>query len=141
MFSFNTLLFIVAAIVPVCMFIHAAYDVRDALRQPPSFVHLPEFTQYLQSPQQQHINDKPTESSYEVQSPVFTLEMLESLIEVDDIQDEIIDIIQLAKSRLPMQQIIDYSKMTIRELKAIAKLRKLKGYGDMRKSELVAALR
>ena len=39
-----------------------------------------------------------------------------------------------------VQELVDYSAMTIRELKAIAKERKLKGYGNLRKAELVLAL-
>lgn len=39
-----------------------------------------------------------------------------------------------------VQALVDYSQLTIRELKAIAKERKLKGYGSLRKAELIAAL-
>lgn len=72
-----------------------------------------------------------------------------------------VDIIELAKSRIKVkpvvqagvkvrellnglgkqvQQLVDYSGMTIRELKAVAKKRKLKGYGNLRKAELILAL-
>jgi hypothetical protein len=70
-----------------------------------------------------------------------------------------VDVIQLlnAKSRIkskPVQagakvralldnlgkQLVDYSNMTIRQLKAIAKERRLPKYGSMRKVDLIAAL-
>lgn len=72
-----------------------------------------------------------------------------------------IDIIALAKSRVKskpvvqagvkvrelldglgkqVQALVDYSQLTIRELKAIAKERRIKGYGSLRKAELIAAL-
>lgn len=72
-----------------------------------------------------------------------------------------VDIIELAKSRIKVkpviqagvkvrelldnlgksvQSAIDYSQLTIRELKAIAKERGLAKYGSMRKAELIAAL-
>lgn len=68
-----------------------------------------------------------------------------------------VDVIQLAKSRIkskPVQagakvralldnlgkQLVDYSNMTIRQLKAIAKQRGLAKYGSMRKADLIAAL-
>lgn len=81
---------------------------------------------------------------------------------VEDSEPEVeVDIIALAKSRQKsrpviqagvkvrelldnlgksVQQLVNYSTMTIRELKAIAKGRKLKGYGKMKKAELVLAL-
>lgn len=70
-----------------------------------------------------------------------------------------VDVIQLAKSRIKpvvqagvrvralldslgkqAQQLVDYSALTIRELKAIAKQRGLAKYGSLRKAELIAAL-
>ena len=71
-----------------------------------------------------------------------------------------VDVIQLAKSRQKpkviqagvkvrklldglgkqVRQLVNYSSMTTRELKAIAKERKLKGYGNLRKAELILAL-
>lgn len=81
---------------------------------------------------------------------------------VEDSEPEIeVDVIQLAKSRVKskpvvqagvkvrelldnlgksVQQLVDYSALTIRELKAIAKERRLPKYGSMRKAELIAAL-
>lgn len=81
---------------------------------------------------------------------------------VEDSQNESpIDVIALAKSRIKskpavqagvkvrelldglgksVQQLVDYSQLTIRELKAIAKERRLPKYGSMRKAELIAAL-
>lgn len=65
-----------------------------------------------------------------------------------------VDVIQLAKSRIKVKagikvrqlldnlgkQLVDYSALTIRELKAIAKERRLPKYGSLRKGELIAAL-
>ena len=72
-----------------------------------------------------------------------------------------VDIIELAKSRIKVkpviqagvkvrelldnlgksvQSAIDYSQLTIRQLKAIAKERGLAKYGSMRKADLIAAL-
>jgi Rho termination factor, N-terminal domain len=69
-----------------------------------------------------------------------------------------VDVIQLAKSRTKSKpaiqagvkvrqlldnlgkQLVDYSALTIRQLKAIAKERGLPKYGSMRKAELVTAL-
>lgn len=69
-----------------------------------------------------------------------------------------VDVIQLAKSRIKSKpaiqagvrvralldnlgkQLVDYSNMTIRELKLIAKQRRLPKYGSLRKAELIAAL-
>jgi hypothetical protein len=68
-----------------------------------------------------------------------------------------VDIIALAKSRIKVkagvkvrelldnlgkqvQSAIDYSALTIRELKLIAKQRRLAKYGNLRKAELIAAL-
>lgn len=83
-----------------------------------------------------------------------------NLIEDSEPVEEV-DIITLAKSRQKskpviqagtkvrelldglgkqVQQLVDYSAMTIRQLKAIAKERKLKGYGNLRKAELILAL-
>lgn len=75
----------------------------------------------------------------------------------DEVQVDEVDIIALAKSRIkskPVQagakvralldnlgkQLVDYSALTIRQLKAIAKQRGLAKYGSMRKVELIAAL-
>lgn len=72
-----------------------------------------------------------------------------------------VDVIALAKSRIKVkpviqagakvrelldnlgksvQSAIDYSQLTIRELKAIAKERRLPKYGSLRKADLIAAL-
>lgn len=78
---------------------------------------------------------------------------------VEDSQDEFeVDVIALAKSRVksnqPVQagtkvralldslgkQLVDYSQLTIRQLKAIAKERGLPKYGSLRKADLIAAL-
>ena len=81
---------------------------------------------------------------------------------VENSQDEFeVDVIEIAKSRIKVkpvisagvkvrqlldslgksvQVLVDYSAMTIRELKLIAKERRLPKYGSMRKAELVAAL-
>lgn len=79
----------------------------------------------------------------------------------DEVQVDEVDIIALAKSRQKSkpavqagvkvrelldslgkqaQQLVDYSNMTIRELKLIAKQRGLAKYGSMRKAQLIAAL-
>lgn len=81
---------------------------------------------------------------------------------VEDSQDEFeVDVVEIAKSRIKekpaiqagvkvrqlldnlgkqIQSAINYSSMTIRELKAIAKERGLPKYGSLRKAELIAAL-
>lgn len=73
---------------------------------------------------------------------------------------EEVDLIQLAKSRMKskpvqagtkvselldslgksVQQLVDYSSMNIRQLKALASQFKIKGYGKMKKAELIFAL-
>lgn len=73
---------------------------------------------------------------------------------------EEVDVIQLAKSRMKskpvqagtkvselldslgksVQQLVDYSSMNIRQLKALASQFKIKGYGKMKKAELIFAL-
>lgn len=76
----------------------------------------------------------------------------------DEVQVDEVDIIALAKSRMKSKpviqagikvrqlldnlgkQLVDYSNMTIRELKLIAKERRLPKYGSLRKGELIAAL-
>ena len=77
----------------------------------------------------------------------------------DEQSDVEVDIIALAKSRTKSkpqaglkvrqlldglgkqaQMLVDYSSLTIRQLKQLAKERKLKGYGSMRKADLIAAL-
>lgn len=75
----------------------------------------------------------------------------------DEVQVDEVDIIALAKSRIkskPVQagvkvrqlldnlgkRLVDYSALTIRQLKAIAKERRLPKYGSMRKPDLIAAL-
>lgn len=83
-----------------------------------------------------------------------------SWIQIVEDEPEIpeVDIIELAKSRIKVKpvvqagvkvrqlldnlgkQLVDYSNMTIRQLKAIAKERRLPKYGSMRKAELVTAL-
>lgn len=83
-----------------------------------------------------------------------------SWVQVVEDEPEIpqVDVIQLAKSRIKSKpviqagakvralldnlgkQLVDYSNMTIRQLKAIAKERRLPKYGSMRKVELIAAL-
>jgi hypothetical protein len=80
---------------------------------------------------------------------------------VEDLESETqVDVVALAKSKRPKiivptvyagdkvralldglgKKIIDRTEMTIRELKALCKKHKVKGYGNMRKAELVLAL-
>lgn len=175
MFSFNTLMFIVAAIVPVCMLIRVACDIRDAVAPvapicKPISNHPIEFTQHLEALQQEHSDDsnfvsiieilKSCEydyahadepiithsSSVQSEPTIATLALIESWVtdelEETEFSDQCPDLIQLAKSRIKVEiaSTVDFAKLTIRELKAIAKERKLKGYGKMLKAELVAAL-
>jgi hypothetical protein len=99
----------------------------------------------------------------EVSQPVLKAVATISWVNVaEDSQDEVqVDVIEIAKSRIKVkpvisagvkvrqlldslgksvQVLVDYSAMTIRELKLIAKERRLPKYGSMRKAELVAAL-
>lgn len=82
-----------------------------------------------------------------------------SLVE-DEQPIEEVDVIQLAKSRQKpktvqagtkvrelldnlgksVQAVVDYSSMNIRQLKALASEFKIKGYGKMKKAELIFAL-
>ena len=99
----------------------------------------------------------------EVSQPVVKLVATISWVNViEDSQDEVqVDVIQLAKSRQKpkvvisagvkarqlldglgksVQALVDYSAMTVAQLKAIAKERRLPKYGSTRKAELIAAL-
>lgn len=90
---------------------------------------------------------------------IATLDWVKLVEESEPIEE--VDVIQLAKSRMKsrpaikagvkvrklldnlgkqVQQLVDYSQLTIRELKAIAKERRLPKYGSMRKADLIAAL-
>ena len=81
-------------------------------------------------------------------------------VQETEVIEEVVDVIQLAKSRQPktviqagtkvrelldslgksVQQLVDYSSMNIRQLKALASQFKIKGYGKMKKAELIFAL-
>ena len=91
-----------------------------------------------------------------VKADLSWIQMVEDEPEIPEV-----DIIELAKSRIKVkpviqagvkvrelldslgkqvQSAINYSNMNIRQLKAIAKERRLPKYGSMRKAELIAAL-
>lgn len=79
----------------------------------------------------------------EVATPA-TIDWLLSVVKEEVVEEVVVDVLSLAKSRLPVvavvEELIDLSKLGIRELKKLASQRKVKGYGKMNKAELVIAL-
>jgi len=101
----------------------------------------------LHTPQVNAIVESSIESvALVVQSPIIpvtepvvyaTLEWVHQVPDTEEAVNEMPDIVQMAKARMPR---LNIAGLGIRELKKLASDRKLKGYSNMRKAELIAAL-
>lgn len=77
-----------------------------------------------------------------------TLNWLLSVVVEEEVVEEEVNVLSLAKSRIPalvlaqeiVDCLVDLTTLNIRELKRMASERKIKGYGKMKKHELITAL-
>lgn len=137
--SFNTLIYIVVSIVPVCMMIHIACDIRDSLKSVPIAQSAPSY-ELLPATQPEFELEIESLLTMAAPAPINALVTFPSHSNEFESVATVMSRPIAIKPHTPIVELLDLNKLTIRELKAIAKERKLKNYGKMVKAELVAAL-
>lgn len=144
--NFNTLIYIVAAIVPVCMMIHVACDIRDSLKPVPIVQSAPSY-ELLPSTQPEFELEIESLLTMVAPTPIPALTTFPSHLTVFELPIAVMSKPMDLTCSTPVAELVetvvespDLTKLTIRELKALAKERKLKNYGKMVKAELINAL-